>query len=144
MDLRMERPVENAVSIVRGPLLYVLKIGENHIPDAKTLAGDPDFPAWNVTPSSPWNYSLALNGPEDLGKIKITRKPVVDFPWSQETAPVVLTVQARKVPSWTATSENENPPLPKPPLKLATAIEEVSLIPYGAAQLRVSVFPSAQ
>ncbi len=144
MDLRMERPVENAVSIVRGPLLYVLKIGEKHTPDKKTLAGDADFPAWNVTSESAWNYSLALSGSEEVQKIKITEKPVSDFPWSQETAPVALTVPARKIPSWTATPENENPPLPKPPFELAAETEEVSLIPCGATQLRVSVFPSAR
>lgn len=143
MQLRLENPVKDGVSLVRGPLLYALGIKEIRQRVDDTLAKNPDFPAWNISPGSAWNYSLDLKGPGDLEKIKVSAQPVTDFPWTQEASPVKLTVPARRVPGWVATPENENPPLPIPPIALAKEAEQVELIPYGAAQLRVTVFPES-
>ena len=73
--------------------------------------------------------------------MKVERKPPTDFPWTQATAPVVLTVPARRVEGWDVTAMGQNPPLPEPPFTTSAQTEEVELIPAGATQLRLSIFP---
>jgi hypothetical protein len=147
MNVRLETPVANGMSLTRGPLLYALKMKVDATVSSKQMKNtrihDPSFPSWDLKPASPWNYSLALAGPQDLEKVKVEAKPVTDFPWTPESSPVVLTVLARKVPSWVLTPQGTNPPLPAAPFELAADTEQVQLIPYGATQLRLSVFPSA-
>lgn len=143
MLVRMEKPVPSGVSLVRGPLVYSLRIKEAKAKVSKTLAMDPDFPGWDVTPASPWNYALALKGPQDISKIKVESKPVTDFPWTPSSVPVVLTVPAKKIPAWGLTPAGKNPPLPALPVQLAPETEQVELIPDGATMLRVLVFPDA-
>lgn len=140
MTVRLETPVKNAVTVARGPLVFALGVKENRKLIPNTLAKDPDFPAWDLSPASAWNYALAVDGTEG---IRVNRREVSGFPWTQDSAPVTLTVPAKKIPSWVATPANENPPLPEPPFELAAAVEEITLIPYGLASLRVSVFPTA-
>lgn len=141
MKVRMETPVADGVTVVRGPLVYSLKIKE----DRKPLQGLPqtglNFPAWDIAAASPWNYTLDLKGPEDIDKIKVETKPVAGFPWTADNTPVVLTIPARQVEGWTITEDGKNPALPVPPLKIAAKTEQVQLIPDGATQLRVTVFP---
>jgi len=154
MKVRMEHPVQGGISLVRGPLVYSLKIkvdaklGTKRVPN--TLKYDPSFPSWDLTAASPWNYALALSGPADLGQVKVSVSPIQNFPWTPESSPVVLTVPARKVPGWRLTRSTTpagatvltNPALPRPPLRLAEETEQVELIPDGATQLRITVFPA--
>ncbi|TSA32699.1 MAG: hypothetical protein D4R65_09015 [Verrucomicrobiaceae bacterium] len=155
MKVRMENPVTQGVSLLRGPLVFALKIkvdarvGTKKMPD--TMKYDTAFPSWDLTPASPWNYALVLKGPEDLGKVKVSVRPIKAFPWTPDTSPVVLTAPARKVPAWVLGQAKSkagsiiaiNPPLPSPPLVFAPETEQVELIPDGATQLRISVFPAA-
>jgi hypothetical protein len=139
MTVRMETPVAGGVSLLRGPLVYSLKIKENRTRLDGITRTAPGYPAWDLTAASPWNYAIS---PADLEKVAVEARPVGDFPWTPETSPVVLTVPARRLPSWTLTPEGRNPPLPKPPLQVSDETERVQLIPDGATRLRLSVFPS--
>ena len=148
MKVRMETPVANGVSLARGPLLFVLKMQvDAKVSDKKlgiTTQYSPDFPRWDRTPAGPWNYALALKGPENLDQVKVSVSPVKDFPWTSDSSPVVLTAPARQVPAWTLVQPRGiNPPLPLAPLVLADKTEQIQLVPDGATQLRVAVFPSA-
>ena len=45
------------MSVDRGPLTYSLKIGERWQP----YGSDPTWPAYEVFPTTAWNYGLVLN-----------------------------------------------------------------------------------
>jgi len=138
MQVRAENPVAGGISILRGPLVYALKIKDAREAVTNVRNTAPNFPAWNLTPASPWNYALSA---ADLSQVQVAARPITDFPWTPDTAPVVLSIPAKRVTGWTLTADGKSPPFPAVPLQLANETETVELIPAGATQLRLSVFP---
>jgi uncharacterized protein len=126
----------NSLAIERGPLVYSLKIGEIWH-ELKSFGPSKD---WEVFPSSPWNYALALEKDNPAASIKIREKPLGVQPFSSEGAPVELTVKARRLPSWQIVDDSAGP-LPVSPVTTRQAEETIALIPYGAAKLRITAFP---
>jgi hypothetical protein len=95
---------------------------------------------WEVFPSSPWNYALALENDNPAASIKIREKPLGAQPFSSEGAPVELTVKARRLLSWQIVDDSAGP-LPVSPVTTRQGEETITLIPYGAAKLRITAFP---
>jgi hypothetical protein len=54
-----------------------------------------------------------------------------------------LTTQARRIPQWETDSENVVGLLQPSPAQTTSALETVTLIPMGAARLRITAFPQA-
>ena len=60
------------VSVNRGPLTYSLQIKEEY----KRHGGTDEWPAWEILPTTPWNYGLVLDGPGGPGlRIAERRSP---------------------------------------------------------------------
>lgn len=57
MEIGTERRYMGFIAILRGPLVYSLKIGE----DWKLIGGTPPHGDWEVYPTIPWNYGIKLN-----------------------------------------------------------------------------------
>jgi hypothetical protein len=126
----------DSVAIERGPLVYSLKIRENWH-EIKSFGPSKD---WEVYPSSPWNYALVLDKNNPAASVKVIEKPMGAQPFSWDGAPVELTARARRLPSWQIVDDSAGP-LPVSPVTTKQAEETVTLIPYGAAKLRVTAFP---
>ncbi len=94
---------------------------------------------WQVFPSSQWNYALALPEP-GLEKVRVEELPVGKSPFSLAEAPVKLSVEARKVPTWRAV-DGVADPVPESPITSTESIETITLVPYAAAKLRITSFP---
>ena len=62
------------------------------------------------------------------------------YPFSEDGSPVALIVNARRVPEWQVV-EGSAGPLPQSPVTSASLEEQVTLVPYGAAKLRITAFP---
>ena len=97
---------------------------------------------WEVRSKSAWNYGL-LGSPADVSRMRVVNKPVGDFPFSPLGAPVEIRVRARRVPDWQMVDGSAGP-LPQGPVTSAEPEESVTLVPYGSAKLRVTVFPEVR
>ena len=129
--------VRGAVSVRRGPLWYGLRIGERW----RKCGGTEDWPAYEVLPTTPWNYGLVLESGGDVPSIRIeTRRTTPYQPFSIEGAPIVLRARARRVPAWKEEGRMVGP-VPASPAAGDGPVEEIALIPMGCARLRISSFP---
>lgn len=136
MQARVSRWENNSVAIERGPLVFSLKMGENW----SKLDKDATVPDWEVTATTPWNYGLEVDQSSPAASVKVVEAPIGQFPFSENGAPVELKVKARRVPEWQMVDGSAGP-LPKSPVKSLAPEEEVTLVPYGAAKLRITAFP---
>jgi uncharacterized protein len=160
--LRVENRRNNAAAIAWGPLYFVLRIGESFgkisgLGDGKTvLTAPPGCADWRITPTTDWNYALAIdrNNPQctritnKVSTIPFAQKgePVrapgaQDYsPW-QDDVPIVLNVKARRVPQWGMNGANAGA-VPTSPVQTNSSETVVELIPYGCSRLRISEFPT--
>jgi len=148
--VRLELPMEiriktwekaaNAVSVKQGPLWYSLKIGEEH----KRYGGTEEWPAWEILPTTPWNYGLIIDPkhPED-SIIVLSQKPPAFQPFTPEVAPILLQAKAKIIPQWTAEGRMVGK-LPQSPVKSDEPVEKIILIPMGCARLRIASFPTIE
>ncbi|MDF1825622.1 MAG: glycoside hydrolase family 127 protein [Verrucomicrobiales bacterium] len=141
MQIRSERGHENSVSILRGPLVFALKM------DEKWEKKDGYF---EVRSDSPWNFSLFDRDLESGRKVmrkkfKLVQKegPLPSNPWNTKNAPVQLEAYGVRNPLW-GTYHDEAGPLPWSPAAFPKGgqPEAITLLPYGCTTLRISAFPT--
>jgi hypothetical protein len=131
---------KNAVSVDRGPLSYSLAIKERW---AKYGNRNANWPEWEVFADSPWNYGLVLESGAPEKSFTVVRKEgsLPSQPFTPDTAPVSLKTKARKIPNWQMDRLSMVDKLQPSPVKSDEPVEDVTLIPMGAARLRISMFP---
>jgi hypothetical protein len=122
----------NSVSVDFGALTFSLAIIESW----SRAGGSDAWPISEVRPGSAWNYGLTMGGfavTTGLGN--------ANDPFTPATAPVRITTAARKIPAWQADRDTIVTPLQDSPTPSAEPTETVTLIPMGAARLRITSFP---
>ncbi|NLF71312.1 MAG: hypothetical protein GX575_19960 [Candidatus Anammoximicrobium sp.] len=140
MKVRAETRHNGATTILRGPLVYSLKIGERF---EELKRHHPTLPVidWAVHPATPWNYGLLLDRRHPEKSIQVLRiaQPGPQ-PFAQESASVVLRAKGRVVPDWKleANSAGETP---LSPVASREPLVDLELVPYGCTRLRISEFP---
>lgn len=138
MPLRVSRWDRGAAAVERGPLVFAVRVGEAW----RAVAGTPPFADYELRPTTPWNYALALDPAAPGRAIRVEHRAGAAQPWSPEGTPIVLHARARRVSSWVAV-DGVAGPVPEPPLSGLGPEETIELIPFGAARLRISQCPLA-
>jgi len=136
MRVRISRRYNDSVAVHRGPLTFALKIES----EWRRVRGKKPAADYEVYPRSKWNYALVVEPGGETPLFGVEEKAVKMPCFSGEKAPVVLTAKAREVPFWRMEGVSAAPP---PPGLVATSapVEEVRLVPYGSAKLRITEFP---
>ncbi len=130
----------NTVSVDRGPLTYALKIGEKYVRHGGTDA----WPAFEVYPTTAWNYGLVIDADKPLeSQFEVRQKswPKDDQPFEAQAAPLEIRTKARKIENWMPDSLGLIGEVQPSPIRSTESAETVTLIPMGAARLRISAFP---
>ncbi len=135
MSPRVKTGYRNSVSIERGPLVFSYPITESWV-KLRTRGMTAD---WQVFPAAAWNYALFLK--EDAAHGLVAEEhPVGGSPFTLTGTPVKLQVPARRIASWRAEDGVVND-VPESPAASDEADETITLVPYGAAKLRITAFP---
>jgi hypothetical protein len=145
---------KNSVSVNYGPLTFSLKIDEAYtlVDNKKAVAWDskwqPDadqakWPAYDIYPLSMWNYGLALNSNPLPQQFEVVKKawPASNFPFTQNDVPVMIKAKGKIIPEWMLDKYGLCDTLPQSPVTVNTKETDITLIPMGAARLRISSFP---
>lgn len=155
MKVALSHWPDNGVGIERGPLVYALSIQPAWSSLVEAYYSSAEFPTWQATPITEWNYGMALDPARVSSQVEVKRASsppdLTNNPWPWSSSPVTLTVPVRKIEGWGLRSNPEDPsqkftpPLPQQGQFTASeTVERVPLVPYGAAKLRLSVFPKVE
>jgi hypothetical protein len=137
MQLRTSRWFHDAVAIERGPLVFSLEVGEDWVKLRDNGLRSAD---WQVFPTRPWNYALAVDPVHPEANLRVMERPVGTGPFTATGTGVRLEAQGRQVNAWRADDGAANP-LPESPVASEEPEEPLTLLPYAAAKLRISAFP---
>ena len=156
MQIAVQKWTHNhdSVSVNYGPLTYSLKIGERYErhDSTKTAIGDSSWqkgadpskwPAYEIQPTTAWNYGLVLDEqhPEKSFTVNVGYWPGNNFPFTTESVPITMSVKAKRIPEWRLDRYGLCAVLQGSPVLSDEPEETVTLIPMGAARLRISAFP---
>ena len=151
---------DDGIYLTRGPLVFALGLPYKE-ERVKAEGGDGTLCNYNLTATDAWNY--ALDAEECLQELKFERLAVVDNLWTLSRAPLRITLSAHKVEKWQLFRTKKvkqvydlykklsrdkdgdfvfTPSLPQNLKKNDVGEKElITLVPVGAAKLRITVFP---
>jgi hypothetical protein len=130
------RGFNQSVSIQHGALLFALPIGTRWQKLREHGLGSAD---WEAYPTSAWNYAI-----EDNTRLERREAPLSSVPFSSSQPAVTVVARAQPLPQWSAEGTYAAPPPQSPVTSRGGATQEVTLIPYGAAKLRITSFPTVK
>jgi hypothetical protein len=141
-SLRVWKKNKDSVSVDYGPLTFSLKIGERW----QRYGSNPAWPEWEVFPTTPWNYGLVLSARDPAKSFELVRRqgPLPRQPFTPDTVPLMLRAKAKRIPAWQQDKLGLVGLLPPSPFKSDGPAETVTLIPMGAARLRIAAFPTIE
>ena len=143
---------KNSVSVDYGPLTLSLFIKEryekkNSRQTAQHDSGwqegvdDSQWPSYEIYPETPWNYGLV----PCVADMKVERLawPADNYPFTLESVPLRVTARGARIPSWGQDETGLCQILPDADAP-RSSLEDITLVPMGAARLRISAFPPVE
>lgn len=152
LSLRRWALNKNSVSVDYGPLTMSLLIRERRqqADSRQTAIGDShwqegadasQWPTTEIYAASPWNYALV----PCVKGMSVERKawPQDNYPFALESVPLRVKASGALVPSWGQDETGLCQVLPDA-CQPRGEVEQLTLIPMGAARLRISAFPPCE
>ncbi len=139
VSVKVWKKNKNSVSVMRGPLAYSLKIGEKWV----KYGGTEKWPAYEVFPTTKWNYGLVINRENPAASFKVVEvsDPAGKQPFSLANAPVEIAAKGRLIPQWKLEPNGMVGALQESPAESREPVVKLTLVPMGCARLRLSAFP---
>jgi hypothetical protein len=133
MHPRVTRWYHDSAAFELGPLVFSLPLDGQWSELKKYAERSAD---WQITPSADWNFAVEVGDCDANAQ----EHAITAVPFDVKNPPVVLTVKGRRDPQWTV-DDNSAGPVPLSPVKSTDPLQTLSLVPYGAAKLRITAFP---
>ena len=135
-------------AVERGPLVFALPVQE----DWQSFVAPAHGPGQGiescrvlVKEGAAWNYALVIDRDHPEQSLSLRKLEVPEGAQPFDTHPPIgLEVKARRVLNWKMEGDPEHlktPAFPFNPMKLAEEVETLTLVPYGAARLRMAFLP---
>lgn len=146
MNVSVSRWYDGSAVVERGPLIYALKLHEKW--EKKTFEGEKasHYGPWyyEVTTQDKWNFGLPMqtveHPTEHITVIKSNQNDI--YPWTPETAPIVLKTKGLPMKDWTIyRGESGSINFFTQQGKDYGESQTIDLIPYGCTTLRITEFP---
>ena len=149
---------KGSVSVNYGPLTLSLKIDEiaeaHDSRDTEFVQDDSHWqdgvdaslwPCYVLKPGSDWNYALKVDKDNLPVKFSVSKRewPSDDFPFTLENVPLEFTAVGVQIPSWGYDETGMTDLLPTKYAERSSEESKLTLVPMGAARLRISAFPRA-
>ena len=149
---------KGSVSVNYGPLTLSLKIDEiaeaHDSRDTEFVQDDSHWqegvdaslwPCYVLKPGSEWNYALKVDKDNLPVKFSVSKRewPSDDFPFTLENVPLEFTAVGVQIPSWGYDETGMTDLLPTKYAERSSEESKLTLVPMGAARLRISAFPRA-
>ncbi len=133
MSSRVTHWFHDSAVFERGPLVFSLPLDGQWSQLKKYAEKSAD---WQITPDSDWNYAVQLGDCDT----KVQEHPVSSVPFDVKNPPVSLSIKAKRDRQWSVV-ENSAGPVPNSPVASPDPLRTLTLVPYGAAKLRITAFP---
>ena len=100
------------------------------------------FKCWSMKPNGDFNY--AINTEAETLTLNIDEEKLANgYPFDLDGTPISVSLPVRPI-TWELEKDRYNPVLPASEYVVVKGTERnINLVPYGAAKLRVTVFPDA-
>ena len=147
---------KGSVSVNYGPLTLSLKIdeiSEPHDSRDKDFVQDDShwqegvdaslWPCYVLRPGSDWNYALKVDKDNLPVEFSVVKKdwPADDFPFTLESVPLEFHAKGVQIPSWGYDETGMTDLLPTKYAERSNTDTPLTLVPMGAARLRIAAFP---
>jgi len=140
MSFYVERRYNNAVSVYYGPILLALDIPANWTQLAHYSFNSSD---WQALPIGPWAFALNISDSDPASYLKLTQRPVSQYPFSEQGSPYVVTATGKAIDGWGEYLGAAEPP-PVSPVTSSHPSQPLTLLPFGATKLRIAEIPTLQ
>ncbi len=148
MELKTVFMENNSISLSYGALVYALSIKENvtkidYVSNGWNVTGK--FSSYDITPGSDWNYALEVDfkNIEDCFKVKRVKDYNYNkLEFSYDKSPISITCKGSVIDDWEYDDNIKGAgKLPVSPVNKQTNTDNITLIPYSFARLRISLMP---
>ena len=137
MNFQVEQGSQYSAHITRGPLLFSYKIPSEWKHVNQDVPGrEAPHCDWEVHPTAPWNYAMVDRMVPVVEEVAFDEKKAF-YP---DHSPVQLTMGAVLAENWQYDNGNASQ-IPTHVISDSEEVRGITLIPYGASDVRVTEFP---